>query len=280
MEDLSVLINQLHNSKPIVITLHRTKDLDRGYEIVSLAHAVDALRKVSAIIVHEQHDVDRLTQFGITDNVHLIPHAAMPFVGKRSERLYSPGGELRIGTFGFLLPHKGLETSISAVHLLNQQGISAKLKALCAVHPDPSSAATHNQIMTLIDQMNISSLVDLDTTYKTVEEIHTELSDVDILVLPYSQTEESASGVLAMLLAVGKPIIATDLDIFTGARNSIISIEAPAQATELASSLAELAKQPDRMLKMGARARQRALEISWGAIGQQTAELYQSLLSQ
>ena len=134
--------------------------------------------------------------------------------------------------------------------------------------------------MTLIDQMNISSLVDLDTTYKTVEEIHTELSDVDILVLPYSQTEESASGVLAMLLAVGKPIIATDLDIFTGARNSIISIEAPAQATELASSLAELAKQPDRMLKMGARARQRALEISWGAIGQQTAELYQSLLSQ
>jgi glycosyltransferase involved in cell wall biosynthesis len=279
MEDLSDLINQLHHSKPIVVTLHRTKDLDRGYEIVSLAHAVDALRKVSAIIVHEQHDVDRLAQFGITENVHLIPHAAMPFVGKRSDRVYSPGGELRIGTFGFLLPHKGLEASLTAVHSLNQQGINATLKALCSLHPDPSSVATHDLVNHFITQLGLAPLVSLDTSFKTVEEIHTELSDVDVLALPYSQTQESSSGVLAMLLAIGKPIIATDLDIFSGARESLIPISAPAQAKELTTTLAALTVDPDRMTQMGVRAQQRALEISWGSIGQRTTELYQSLLT-
>jgi glycosyltransferase involved in cell wall biosynthesis len=279
MEDLSDLIASLHNTKPIVVTLHRTKDLDRGHEIVSLAHARDALQKVSAIIVHEHHDVDRLAQFGITENVHLLPHAAMPFVGKRSDRVYSPGGELRIGTFGFLLPHKGLEASLTAVHSLNQQGINATLKALCSLHPDPSSVATHDLVNHFITQLGLAPLVSVDTSFKTVGEIHTELSDVDVLVLPYSQTQESSSGVLAMLLAIGKPIIATDLDIFSGARESLIPISAPPQAKELTTTLAALAVDPDRMTQMGVRAQQRALEISWGSIGQRTTELYQSLLT-
>jgi glycosyltransferase involved in cell wall biosynthesis len=278
MEDLSDLINQLHHSKPIVVTLHRTKDLDRGSEVVSLVHAVEALRKVSAVIVHEQHDVDRLAQFGVTENIHLIPHAAMPFVGRRSERMYTPGGELRIGTFGFLLPHKGLEVSISAVHSLNQMGVNAKLKALCALHPDPTSAATYDYIKRLIEPRKISSVVDLDTSYKTVEEIHTELSDVDILILPYSQTEESSSGVLAMLLSIGKPIIATELDIFSGAHHAVAFIPAPAQADQLTASIQSLISHPDKMKEMGKRAVQRSIDISWGAIGRETAQLYQSVL--
>ena len=44
----------------------------------------------------------------------------------------------------------------------------------------------------MIERWNLSQHVSLDTGYKTVEEIHTELSDVDVLVLPYSQTDESA----------------------------------------------------------------------------------------
>ena len=279
MEDLSKLVAQLDGFKPIVITLHRTKDLDRGHEIVSLSHAADALRKVSAIIVHEQHDVHRLAGFGITENVVHIPHAAMPFRGERSNQTFSKGNELRIGTFGFLLPHKGLDVSLTALHSLNKQGIKATLKALCSLHPDPSSSAAHKQTIATIDRLELSPLVSLDTGFKTVEEIHTELSDVDVIVLPYSQTEESASGVLAMLLCIGKPIIATDLDIFSGARDSLITIAAPADADDLTSTLRNLAQNPDQMLEMGARAGKRALDISWGLIGQQTADLYKSLLA-
>jgi glycosyltransferase involved in cell wall biosynthesis len=278
MEDLSELIARLNGTKPVVITLHRTKDLDRGYELVSLAHASEALRQVSKIIVHEQHDVERLAEFGIAHNVVHIPHAAMPFKGVRSTREYTPGDELRIGTFGFLLPHKGLEVSLSALHSLNYRGTKASLKALCSLHPDPSSTATHDRVVEMIERWNLSQHVSLDTGYKTVEEIHTELSDVDVLVLPYSQTDESASGVLAMLMGIGKPIIATDLDIFSGARDALLPIPAPAQSEDLTTALLELAKKPNQMAQLGSRAQQRALDISWGAIGRQTAGLYKSLL--
>jgi glycosyltransferase involved in cell wall biosynthesis len=279
MEDLSELVALLNGSKPIVITLHRTKNLDRGYEIVSLAHAADALRKVSAIIVHEQHDVHRLAGLGITDNVVHIPHAAMPFMGRPSTRTFSPGDDLRIGTFGFLLPHKGLDVSLAAVQSLNNQGKRTTLRALCSLHPDPSSNATYERLIETINRQGLTSVVSLETEYKNVEEIHTELSDVDVIVLPYSQTEESASGVLAMLLSIGKPIIATELDIFAGARDALITIPAPAQIENLTATLLNLVKDTDRMAEMGERARKRALEISWGHIGQKTTDLYKSLLA-
>jgi glycosyltransferase involved in cell wall biosynthesis len=279
MEDLSELIEKLERKKPVVITLHRTKDLDRGHEIVSLSHAADALRKVDAIIVHEQHDVHRLAGFGVTENVVHIPHAAMPFKGERSTRSFSRDNELRIGTFGFLLPHKGLEVSLGALHSLNKQGIRATLKALCSLHPDPSSLATHERTIATINQLGMCPFVSLDTDFKTVEQIHTELSDVDVIVLPYSQTEESSSGVLAMLLSIGKPIVATDLDIFSGARNSLITMTAPADSDDLTSILLDLAQNPEKMSEMGARARKRALEISWGLIGQRTVDLYKLLLA-
>lgn len=278
MEDLSELIHKLNGRKPVVISLHRTKDLDRGYEVVSLSHAADALRRVNAIIVHEQHDVERLAEFGISDNVILIPHAAMPFRGQRSSRVFVPGDELRIGTFGFLLPHKGLEVSLTALHSLNYRGVKTSLKALCSLHPDPTSRMAHEKVLDMIDRWDLSSLVTLDTSFKSVEEIHTELSDVDLLLLPYTQTEESSSGVLAMLLGIGKPIVATDLDIFSGAREALTLIPAPAQATDLTASIHSLISNPEHMAEMGKRAAQRAIDISWGAIGRETAKLYKSLV--
>lgn len=279
MEDLSDLISRVNGVKPIVITLHRTKDLDRGHEIVSLAHAADALRKVHAVVVHEEHDVQRLAEFGIIGNVVRIPHAAMPFSGVESAREFNSQKSLRIGTFGFLLPHKGLETTLTTIHSLNYRGVSTTLKALCSLHPDPSSAATHAKVQDQIDRWNLAPYVSLDTEYKSVVQIHTELSDVDIIVLPYSQTEESASGVLAMLLGIGKPIIATDLDIFMGARESIITIPSPVQSDALTDAILALQSDPMAMKAWGKRARERSIEISWGQIGQKTASLYQTLLS-
>jgi glycosyltransferase involved in cell wall biosynthesis len=278
MEDLTMLINHVQSVKPIVVTLHRTIDLDRGHEIVSLAHAAEALKKVSAVVVHEEHDVHRLSQFGIADNVVLIPHGAMPFKGQRTGRIFNPGAELKIGTFGFLLPHKGLEVTLAALHSLNSQGIPTSLTALCSIHPDPSSQATLNRVMDIMNGWVLTSKVRLDSGFKTVEEIHTELDDVDILVLPYTETEESSSGVLAMLLGIGKPIIATDLAIFSGSKDALITIPAPAQSEDLTTAISELISNPNMMREKGRTAAQRARDISWGAIGQKTTDLYQSFL--
>jgi glycosyltransferase involved in cell wall biosynthesis len=233
---------------------------------------------VSAIVVHEEHDVRRLSQFGIVDNVVLIPHGAMPFKGQRSGRRYSSGSELKIGTFGFLLPHKGLEVTLTALHSLNYRGIPTSLTALCSIHPDPSSQAAHDRVLEMINRWDLSSKVRLDTGFKSVNEIHSELDDVDILVLPYTETEESSSGVLAMLLGIGKPIITTDLAIFSGSRDALITIPAPAQSDDLTAAISDLIHDPQLMANKRQATAKRAQEISWGAIGEQTADLYASVV--
>ena len=280
MEDLTTLIHRVQSVKPVIVTLHRTIDLDRGHEIVSLTHAADALKKVSAIVVHEEHDVHRLSQFGIVDNVVHIPHGAMPFMGHRSGRQYSSSSGLKIGTFGFLLPHKGLDVVLHTLHSLRAQGLEASLTALCSIHPDPSSQVAHRQVLDLIQELKLFSHVRLDTKFKSVNEIHSELDDVDILVLPYTETEESSSGVLAMLLGIGKPIIATDLAIFSGSRDALVTIPSPARTDDLTAAISELIRDPALMASKGRASAERAQEISWAAIGQQTADLYASLTSE
>ena len=81
-----------------------------------------------------------------------------------------------------------------------------------------------------------------------------------------------------MLLGIGKPIIATDLAIFSGSKDALITIPAPAESGELTTAISGLISNPDLMKEKGRTAAQRALDISWGAIGQKTTDLYQSLL--
>ena len=118
----------------------------------------------------------------------------------------------------------------------------------------------------------------LDTGFKSVNDIHSELDEVDILVLPYSETQESSSGVLAMLLGIGKPIITTDLAIFSGFRDALVTIPAPALSDDLAAAISDLIRDPELMASKGQATAKRALETSWGVIGQQTADLYASVI--
>lgn len=81
-----------------------------------------------------------------------------------------------------------------------------------------------------------------------------------------------------MLLGIGKPIIATDLAIFSGSHDALLSIPAPAQAEDLTTAISGLISNPEMMREKGRAASQRALDISWGAIGQRSADLYSSLI--
>jgi glycosyltransferase involved in cell wall biosynthesis len=130
----------------------------------------------------------------------------------------------------------------------------------------------------LIRELNLTPCVRLDTGFKSINEIHSELDEVDILVLPYSETQESSSGVLAMLLGIGKPIIATDLAIFSGSRDALVTIPAPARSDDLDAAISGLIRDPELMAGKGRATAKRAQETSWGAIGQQTADLYASLI--
>ena len=81
-----------------------------------------------------------------------------------------------------------------------------------------------------------------------------------------------------MLLSIGKPIITTDLAIFSGSRDALVTIPAPARGADLVAAISDLIHDPELMAIKGRATAKRARETSWGAIGQKTADLYASVI--
>lgn len=277
-KDLAELAAMVEREKPVVITLHRTRDLSQDDELLSISDASEGLRHVSALIVHEQHDVDRLAGMGLSENVFQIPHGSLGYSGIRTGHQLDPS-HLRIGTFGFLLPHKGLGELVEAVATLNESGRHCSLTALSALHPDPSSKRSYSMLQEQIRNKAIVDKISLNVDFLTVAEVHSILDAVDVIVLPYSDTPESSSGVLAMLLAIGKPIIATDLDIFSGSRDALLQIDVPVSSQQISETVLRLCDNSNLYNEMAQRVVSRARATNWSTVSHATEELYRNLIA-
>ena len=67
-------------------------------------------------MVHTKSDVEILKNLGIEDNVVMIPHGIYPPPSDEAESLPVEGRVM--GTFGFLLPHKGQVQLVEAFERL------------------------------------------------------------------------------------------------------------------------------------------------------------------
>jgi glycosyltransferase involved in cell wall biosynthesis len=105
----------------------------------------------------------------------------------------------------------------------------------------------------------------------------------DVIVLPYSRTERfDQSGVLAVALAFGKPVVLSDVGGFNevaaagGAR-----LVPPGDPRILAEALGELLADADARARLAAGARAAAAgPYSWSTAAARTLALYRALLLQ
>ena len=121
----------------VIVTLHTTADPphlpDRRLE-----YLIQVLEECDRLLAHTPQDLNRLKALGLTENTALLPHGVIGGAqsGYRDQRVgESVEAPFRIASFGFLLPHKGLEQLIKAVELLRHQGISITLNMLNAEYP-------------------------------------------------------------------------------------------------------------------------------------------------
>ena len=124
LSELGRVIRHEAPRRPVVVTLHRTSDLDTDEGTVRIDQIADDLRLADAVIVHQAHDVERLAMAGVSRNVHCIPIGSAPPMlldrqAARSKFDLSRWAFL-VGTFGFLLPHKGTLHLIRAVGRLRE----------------------------------------------------------------------------------------------------------------------------------------------------------------
>jgi len=190
---------KLINSVPTIITLHST--IDPEYK--SLREIVPALKKAKRILVHNISDLNRLKKIGLVDNVTLFPHPLLSYSFKDKEFDYT------LATFGFFLPNKGLIETIEAFKLLKPKYPKLKLKMLNSRYPHPDSDKLINKAKSLL-----TDGITLNTDFLEDSKILKELSDSDIILFPYTSSNESASGAVRYALAVNRDIIITDLPLF------------------------------------------------------------------
>ena len=174
--------------------------------------------KCQRLLVHSIDDLNRLKNIGLVDNVSLFPH---PIVNSTvnlktsysSKKALSSRRKLVIGSYGFCLPHKGFAELIKAIPLIKQANINVKLNIISSIYND-NYFYVYQELVDLIKSLKLESIVTLNKEYLSSDDVQTILSQQDIIVFPYQESNESSSAAVRDGLASLKPVLVTPLRIF------------------------------------------------------------------
>ena len=201
----------------VVIDFHNTRSAPAA---AAEQEVVRALAGAERLLVHTLDDMQRLKALGLSANVALFPLAVYPIaqptpatVEAERQRLGLQGREV-VGSYGFLLPHKGLLQLVEAMPALLAQRPDAHLLMVNALYSPERSGAEHRRLLDRITELGLGDRVTLITDFLPEEACVTLLKTADLVVFPYQRTEESSSAAVRMALVANCPTAVTPLPIF------------------------------------------------------------------
>jgi glycosyltransferase involved in cell wall biosynthesis len=222
LERFAVLVRELKAcGTRVLVTFHATADSSLNGRPISLRQISGILQEVDLIFVHSKEDQRRLGEMGLNDNVKVIHHGNITFPEENRAIRSALGINFQpvIGTFGFLLPHKGILELLRAVCILRGEFPNIGLVAQCALHHDPISREFEKDVRQAIRDLSLDDNVLLSTEFLSPEEAVLLLQMADVIALPYGKTRESSSAAVRFAIAAGRPIITTDQEIFADVRS-------------------------------------------------------------
>jgi glycosyltransferase involved in cell wall biosynthesis len=191
----------------VFITMHNTRDRSLIFPSKRIEKAVEGLKSCSTVMVHSNTDVGNLKALGVEDNVVMIPHGIYPPPSDSAKPLPVEGRVM--GSFGFLLPHKGQLELIEAFERLPGWD---ELLLLCATRE--GTGKMEAKINSLVKKKGLTGRVRLVTDFLDDDVAIATLAKCELLVFPYQNTKESASGAVRMGVASGVPLAVTPIPIF------------------------------------------------------------------
>ena len=211
-----------HNMLSIVF-FHATADVDLPEMKASLAPVAQDLALAHRLLVHGINDLNRLKSLGLYTHTALFPHGVRK--PELPDSVAAPHtrekGRCILATYGFLLPHKGLEEMIRSVAILKKKYPELILKMINARYPGEISRTTEQRCRELILKLNLTDSVTLTTDFLPDEAALKQLASADMILFPYQKTAESASGAVRFGLTSGRPVVCTPLDIFSDVREIV-----------------------------------------------------------
>ncbi|HEY1651001.1 MAG TPA: glycosyltransferase [Acidimicrobiales bacterium] len=273
---LAQLIERQLVTRGVVVTLHRTKDATIDGEVVSLSSIKAILQRVDRLIVHQVDDAQVLADMGLSDNVMVVPlgASAPPSVSPaEAKAALGLGTRPVVGTFGFLLPHKGTLELVRAVGALSQEFPDICLLALCARYPDVRSDEYEAEVRAEIDRQGLGENILLMTEYLPDDTVRTILRAADVIALPYGDTAESSSAALRFLLPLERPLVVTDRSVFADCREWTLAVD-PHDPQKIEEALRRVLVDPELHSALAARAGDGARRFRWSRVIADHREIY------
>ncbi len=274
---LAEVVEQELDRRAVVVTLHRTLDYDDRGTLLTLRQMAPTLARADRLIVHQASDAEALAGMGLVDNVRLVPLGALGPPERSSEdvrRALGVDGRPVVGTFGFLLPHKGTRDLVEAVDLLRREHPDLLLLALCARYPHPESAEYEADIRSLVAERGLEENVVLLTEYLSDESARVLLAGTDAIVLPYHDTGESSSAALRFVLPLGRPVVVTDQPLFSDAADSLLVVPSN-DVAGIAEGIRRVLSDDGLARDLGERAARRSAAYRWDQVVAEHQRIYQ-----
>ncbi|MDR0183637.1 glycosyltransferase family 4 protein [Lysobacter arvi] len=202
----------------VIITLHSTRDVDRPDFKASLRDGIEGLSRASRLLVHSVEDLNRLGDLGLGARAALFPHGAMDLptrgMAEARRRLEIPPAARIIASYGFMLPHKGLPELVDAFAALRARRDDVYLFMVNSLYPADVSRELRDALLAKIEKLGLRDRIRMFTDFLPEPVSLALLESANVVVFPYQETAESASGAVRFGLAARRPVATTPLAIF------------------------------------------------------------------
>jgi len=210
---LSYLLEYAHsNGIKVYITLHSyLEQYKEHYEL---------LKGFEKIFVHSQGDYNSMLTIGEgLINVILLEHGINIFPDEDKFALRKKVGLTEyspiIASHGLIHDKKGLLELIEALALLKQDNPKIYLLMVNAVNPNnQSSAGVFEKMQKLVQERDLTENILFIPEFIEFSQIVKTLQLADVIVLPYGDVVEGASGAVRTSISASRPILITDSYIF------------------------------------------------------------------
>ncbi len=205
----------------IVIMMHSTQDspITPHKKLKALS---SELKRSQRVLVHTPKDMNRLKSIGVVDNVTLFPHGIPNFYPSKPKE---PKSRHRVASYGFALPHKGLEELLEAMAILINRGYDFELLMMNAEYPLDISKELISNLKTKAKELKLEDRVEIVSEYLPEKESLERLHQADWVIFPYQETGESSSAAVRYAIASGSRVAVTPLSIFDDLRDSVYKMD-------------------------------------------------------
>jgi glycosyltransferase involved in cell wall biosynthesis len=241
--------------RPIVVTLHTTSPDLSPHKQEILRHIVRASEMV-VVLSEESAKFIRDRGGAAVEHVRVIRHGVpdVPFSYPEASAWRCQHVEsLVIVSAGHVRPSKGYAVALAGLAKLRDQGIRFRYLILGKSQPQwDKSGAWGQELDDLIHRFHLENHVEWHRRYLDPAELCCWIQAADVGLVPYTESDQISSGILPIILACGRPVLATAFDCAKSISRSMggVILTEINDPDQLCTRLREIAGHPDQLRAM------------------------------